>query len=66
MVDSNQIDQILGKAVYGSDGGKLGKVGQSISTTPRTGRSGSPSRRACSATTSPSSRWPRASSTTPA
>jgi len=28
MVDSNQIDQILGKTVYGSDGGKLGKVGQ--------------------------------------
>jgi len=28
MIDSNQIDQILGKIVYGSDGGKLGKVGQ--------------------------------------
>jgi len=28
MIDSKQIDQILGETVYGSDGDKLGKVGQ--------------------------------------
>jgi uncharacterized protein (TIGR02271 family) len=28
MIHSNQIDQVLGQTVYGSDGDKLGKVGQ--------------------------------------
>ncbi len=27
MIDRNQVDQVLGQTVYGSDGDKLGKVG---------------------------------------